>query len=293
MYTHSPDPSKQYAILRKIRGLRDQAIPGYFAPQIPWVQGCSSASCTPRNEQSLPKTERPKLTSCSGTFSFRATNKHFAATYDLCQYFFSLWYVVSKIEIWYPVDIGTLLILSPVFKYCLLCVFSIPCTVNCFRITVGAAVIIGNSCCQWFPSQWMYSIQCGKFVARGGYLWRAILMLSIYLLLNFRNLRRAIFKLSSLVQYNTEKIVRISVLANILHGFLRILSIQRIADLPNISARIVDLACNLVRIVDSDFIVELLADSNLDKTIVRSRILLQIWADRRICIPLFTPTPNK
>jgi hypothetical protein len=38
MYTHSPDPSKQYAILRKIRGSRDQAI---FAPQeqIPWVRG--------------------------------------------------------------------------------------------------------------------------------------------------------------------------------------------------------------------------------------------------------------
>ena len=33
MYTHSPDPSKQYGILRKIRGSRDQAIPGYFAPQ--------------------------------------------------------------------------------------------------------------------------------------------------------------------------------------------------------------------------------------------------------------------
>jgi hypothetical protein len=41
MYTHSPDPSKQYAILRKIRGSRDQAVPGYFAPQeqIPWVRG--------------------------------------------------------------------------------------------------------------------------------------------------------------------------------------------------------------------------------------------------------------
>jgi hypothetical protein len=24
MYTHSPDPSKQYAILRKIRGSRDE-----------------------------------------------------------------------------------------------------------------------------------------------------------------------------------------------------------------------------------------------------------------------------
>ena len=42
---------------------------------------------------------------------------------------------------------------------------------------------------------------------------------------------------------------------------LRILLIQRIADLSNILARIVDLACNLVRILDCDFIVELLADS--------------------------------
>jgi hypothetical protein len=58
---------------------------------------------------------------------------------------------------------------------------------------------------------------------------------------------------------------------------LRILLIQRIADLYNILARILDLACNLVRILDCD------------KTIVGSRILLQIWADRRICIPLFTP----
>ena len=82
----------------------------------------------------------------------------------------------------------------------------------------------------------------------------------------------------------------------ILYTDLRILLIQRIADLSNILARIVDLACNLssdhmVRILDCDFIVELLADSNLDKTIVGSRILLQIWADRRICIPLFTPPP--
>jgi hypothetical protein len=72
---------------------------------------------------------------------------------------------------------------------------------------------------------------------------------------------------------------------------LRILLIQRIADLSNILARIVDSACNLVWILDCDFIVELLADSNLDKTIVGSRILLQIWADRRICIPLFPPPP--
>jgi hypothetical protein len=46
MYTHSPDPSKQYAILRKIRGSRDQAIPGYVAPQeqIPWVRGWANNS---------------------------------------------------------------------------------------------------------------------------------------------------------------------------------------------------------------------------------------------------------
>jgi hypothetical protein len=66
---------------------------------------------------------------------------------------------------------------------------------------------------------------------------------------------------------------------------LRILLIQRIADLSNILARIVDFACNcnLVRILDCDFIVELLADPNLEKTIVGRRILLQIWAD------LYTP----
>jgi hypothetical protein len=77
----------------------------------------------------------------------------------------------------------------------------------------------------------------------------------------------------------------------IFYADLRILLIQRIADLCNILARIVDFSCNLVRILDCDFIVELLADPNLDKTIVGSRILLQIWADRRICIPLFTPPP--
>ena len=72
---------------------------------------------------------------------------------------------------------------------------------------------------------------------------------------------------------------------------LRILLIHRIADLSNILARIVDFACNLVRILDCDFIVELLADPNLDKTIVGRRILLQIWADQRVCIPQFTPPP--
>ena len=70
---------------------------------------------------------------------------------------------------------------------------------------------------------------------------------------------------------------------------LRILLIQRIADLSNILARIVDLACNLVRILDCDFIVELLADPNLDKTIVGSRILLQIWAD--LYTPIHPPPP--
>jgi hypothetical protein len=60
----------------------------------------------------------------------------------------------------------------------------------------------------------------------------------------------------------TENIVRILDLANILHTDLWILLIQRIADLSNILARIVDLACNLVCILDCDFIVELLADSN-------------------------------
>jgi hypothetical protein len=39
--------------------------------------------------------------------------------------------------------------------------------------------------------------QCGKFVSRGGDIGRAVLMLSIYLLLNFQNLLRAISKLSS------------------------------------------------------------------------------------------------
>ena len=46
IYTHPPNPSKQYAILRKIRGSRDQTIPGYLAPQeqIPWVRGCIKVS---------------------------------------------------------------------------------------------------------------------------------------------------------------------------------------------------------------------------------------------------------
>ena len=53
----------------------------------------------------------------------------------------------------------------------------------------------------------------------------------------------------------------------IFYADLRILLIQRIADLSNILARIADFACNLVRILDCDFIVELFADPNLNKTI--------------------------
>ena len=45
-----------------------------------------------------------------------------------------------------------------------------------------------------------YAVQCGKFVSRSGYLRGTILMLSIYLLLNFRNLQRAISKLSRQVR---------------------------------------------------------------------------------------------
>jgi hypothetical protein len=70
-----------------------------------------------------------------------------------------------------------------------------------------------------------------------------------------------------------QKIVRI---LRIFYTDLRVLLIQRIADLSNFLARIVDFACNLVWILDCDFIVELLADPNLDKTIVGRRILLQI-----------------
>ena len=43
IYTHPP--TQQDAILRKIRGSRDQTIPGYLAPQeqIPWVRGWERA----------------------------------------------------------------------------------------------------------------------------------------------------------------------------------------------------------------------------------------------------------
>ena len=64
----------------------------------------------------------------------------------------------------------------------------------------------------------------------------------------------------------TEKIVWILDLANILqYSGLRIYFIvQRIGDLSNIFAQIVDLACNLIRILDCDFI------DKTDKTIVGS-----------------------
>jgi hypothetical protein len=41
----------------------------------------------------------------------------------------------------------------------------------------------------------------------------------------------------------------------------------------------------------TSYIVELLVDPNLDKTIVGRRILLQFWVDQRIGISLFTPPP--
>jgi hypothetical protein len=73
---------------------------------------------------------------------------------------------------------------------------------------------------------------------------------------------------------------------------LRILLIQRIADLSNILARIVDLACNLVRILDCDFIIELLADSNLDKIIVGSGIFASnLGGSADLYTPIHPPPP--
>jgi hypothetical protein len=66
-----------------------------------------------------------------------------------------------------------------------------------------------------------------------------------------------------------EKIVRILDLG-ICYKYSRILFIQQIAYLSYILAQVVDFTCNLVRILDCDFIVELLADPDLDKTIVGS-----------------------
>jgi hypothetical protein len=66
-----------------------------------------------------------------------------------------------------------------------------------------------------------------------------------------------------------EKIVRILDLG-ICYKYSRILFIQQIAYLSYILAQVVDFTCNLVRILVCDFIVELLADPELDKTIVVS-----------------------
>jgi hypothetical protein len=80
-------------------------------------------------------------------------------------------------------------------------------------------------------------------------------------------------------------------LENILHGFADGLLIQRIADLSNILAQIVDIACNLVRILDCDFIIELLADPNLDKTIVGSTDFASNFGGSAGLYTLFTPPP--
>jgi hypothetical protein len=73
---------------------------------------------------------------------------------------------------------------------------------------------------------------------------------------------------------------------------LRILLIQLIADLSNILARIVDLY-SLHFSLDPGLWLHSRAFSGFKfrQDIVGSRILLQIWADRRICIPLFNPPP--
>jgi hypothetical protein len=71
-----------------------------------------------------------------------------------------------------------------------------------------------------------------------------------------------------------EKIVRISYLGNILPGFADL--IHTAADCGFIENFSWDCGFSLQFSLDPD-----LVDSNLDKTIVGSRILLQIWADRR------------
>jgi hypothetical protein len=66
--------------------------------------------------------------------------------------------------------------------------------------------------------------------------------------------------------------------------------VQRIADLSNIFAQIVDLPCNLIRILDCDFIVELLVDPNLDKTIVGSANFVLKSTD--LYTPINPPPPH-
>jgi hypothetical protein len=79
-------------------------------------------------------------------------------------------------------------------------------------------------------------------------------------------------------------------LANILHGFADHINT---AALSNILARIVDFACNLVRILDCDFIVELLADPNLDKTIVGSAVFASnLGGSADLNTPILSPPPH-
>jgi hypothetical protein len=90
---------------------------------------------------------------------------------------------------------------------------------------------------------------------------------------------------------SAEKIVRISNLANILHGFADLINTAD-CGLSNILARIVDFACNLVRILDCDFIVELLADPNLDKTIVaRADSVSNLGGSADLYTPIPPPPP--
>jgi hypothetical protein len=70
---------------------------------------------------------------------------------------------------------------------------------------------------------------------------------------------------------------------------LRTLLIQQIADLSNIFAQIVDFACNLVRILDWDFIVELLVDPNLDRAL--SDFASNLGGSADLYTPIHPPPP--
>ena len=92
------------------------------------------------------------------------------------------------------------------------------------------------------------------------------------------------------------KIVRILDLTSDdwLYTDVRVLLIQWIADLSNIFAQIVDFACNLVRILDCDFIVELLANSGSKFRQEHCRIGGFCFKFGRICrfvYPYLTPHP--
>ena len=66
---------------------------------------------------------------------------------------------------------------------------------------------------------------------------------------------------------------------------------QRIADLSNIFAQIVDFACNLIRILDCHFIVEILVDPNLDKTIGSADFASNLGGSTNLYIPIHPPPP--